>query len=146
MRKQNELTLYEGGLIVLLIFASILLLVVVSKSAKNIRKKYGQILASEKIAIPHYTDDELLERYYQIEIELQETLDDLESTRAQAMRRTIEDKTTDHAGGAAGGFAKGFSKGFDVSAIEERLIRIKIKLLRQIKVLFVIEINKRGLR
>lgn len=135
MKKQNELTLYEGGLIVLLIFASILLLVVVKKSAKNIREKYGQILASEKIAIPHYTDDELLERYYQIEIELQEALDDLEGARVKAMRQTIGDLSTE-----------GFSKGFDVSAIEERLIRIKIKLLRQIKVLFVIEINKRGLR
>lgn len=56
------------------------------------------------------SDDELIPNYYQIEAELQGTLDNLEGARRQATRHELREASKDYSGGgAAGGFAKGFA-------------------------------------
>ena len=146
MRRKNEVTLYQGGLIALLVFVCILAVVVVGQRAKEVRRECGERLARERIAIPYYSDDELITRYYQISAELQGALDDLEGARRQAVREEIREASKDYGGGGAvGGFAEGFSRGFKAGVIEERLTRIKVDTLRQIRALYLAEIAKRGL-
>jgi len=147
MRRKNEVTLYQGGLIALLVFVCVLAVVVVGQRAKEVKKECKGRLAKERIAIPYYSDDELITRYYQISAELQGALDDLEGARGQATRHELREASKDYnGGGAAGGFAQGFARGFNPGVIEERLTRIKVDTLRQIRALYLAEIARRGLK
>lgn len=132
MRKKNEVTLYDGGLIVLLVFVCIVAVAVgqAGQEAKEIRRKCEERLAREKIAISSYADDELITNYYQIDAELEGALDDLEGARR----------------GAGGGFAEGFLRGYKGGVTEECLIKIKIDTLRQIRALYLTEIARRELK
>ena len=132
MRKKNEVTLYDGGLIVLLVFVCIVVVAVgqAGQEAKEIRRKCEERLAREKIAISSYADDELITNYYQIDAELEGALDDLESARR----------------GAGGGFAEGFLRAYKGGVTEECLIKIKVDTLRQIRALYLTEIAKRGVK
>lgn len=148
-KKKNEVTLYDGGLIALLVFVCILVVVATAKITEEVRRECEGRLARERIAIPHYSDDELITKYYQIGAELQGLLDDLEGARGQAARYSLEQSkksSEGHSGGAAAGFAEGFSKGFNPGVANERLIKIKIGVLRQIKALYLTEIAKRRLK
>lgn len=132
MKKKNEVTLYDGGLIVLLVFAIIVVVAIgqAGEEAKEIRRKSEERLARERIAISSYVDDELITNYYQIDAELEGALDDLESARR----------------GTGGGFAEGFLRGYKGGVTEERLIKIKVDTLRQIRALYLAEIARRGLK
>lgn len=70
MQKKGGVKLYDGGLIVLLVFVCLLALVVVGQRAKEVRRECKERLARERTAIPYYSDDELIARYYQIGAEL----------------------------------------------------------------------------
>jgi len=147
MRKKNGVTLYDGGLILLLVVVIIGFVVSVAKRQEQIKKEYGERLAKERIFVSTYSDNELIAKYYQIEAELQNALDELGTARGQAMREEIGKINENYTGGGAvGGFAQGFSKSFNVGAINERLIKIKIKILRQIGALYLTEIAKRELK
>lgn len=146
-KKKNEVTLYDGGLIALLVFVCVLAVVAVGQRAKEVRRECEERLARERIAIPYYSDDELIMRYYQIDAELQGDLDDLESAREQATRHELREASKDYSGGGdAGGFAKGFARGFNPGVITEDLVRVKIDTLRQIRALYLAEIARRGLK
>lgn len=148
MQKKNGVKLYDGGLIVLLVFVCVLAVVVVGQKAKEVKKECKERLARERIAIPYYSDDELITNYYQIGAELQGALDDLKGARGQAVRHSLEQsrEKSYSGGGAAGGFAQGFARGFNPGVIGERLTRIKVNTLRQIRALYLAEIAKRGLK
>ena len=108
MQKKGGVKLYDGGLIALLVFVCILAVVAVGQITKEVRREYKKRLARERIAIPYYSDDELITNYYQIDAKLQGVLDDLEGTRGQATRYSLEQskKTSEgYSGGAAAGFA-----------------------------------------
>lgn len=138
MQKKNEVTLYQGHLIALLLFVCILAVFVGCQEAKKCEER----LARERIAIPHYSDDELITNYYQIDAELQGTLDDLEGARRQAQRHSLEQSEDS----GEGGFVQGFARGFNPGVVNERLIKIKVDTLRQIRALYLAEIAKRGLK
>lgn len=142
MKKKDEVTLYDGGLIALLVFVCLLAVVVVGQRAKEVKKESKERLATERRAISYYSNDELITNYYQIDAELQGALDNLEGARRQAVREEIREVSVDH----RGGFAEGFSRGFKVGVIKERLIRIKVDMLRQIRALYLAEIARRGLK
>lgn len=147
MQKKEEVKLYDGGLIALLVFVGVLAVVAVGQRAKEVRRECGERLARERRAIPYYSDDELITRYYQVDAELQGDLDDLESARGQATRHELREASKDYSGGgAAGGFAKGFARGFNPGVITEGLVRVKIETLRQIRALYLAEIARRGLK
>jgi len=123
MRKRNEVTLYQGGLIALLVFVCILAVVAAGQRAKEARRACEERLARERIAIPSYADDELITRYYQIDAELQGALDSSKKIMILPM-------------------GKGFIGKFD----RGKLVKIKIDTLRQIRALYLAEIAKRGLK
>jgi len=144
--KKNEVKLYDGGLIVLLVIVIILAVVGTAHVARETAREYEEKLARERIGIPDYSDDELIARYYQINAELQGALDDLESARRQAVRYSLEQSKDSGRGGAAGGFAQGFARGYNPGVVSERIIKIKVDILRQIRALYLTEIARRGLK
>lgn len=146
MQKKEGVKLYDGGLIALLVFVCVFALVAAGQKAKEVRRECKERLAREKIAIPDYSDDELITNYYQINAELQGTLDDLESARRQAVRHSLEQSEDSGGGGAVGGFAQGFARGYNPGVINEGLIKIKVNTLRQIRALYLTEIARRGLK
>lgn len=147
MRKKDGVTLYDGGLIILLVLVCILAVVGTAYVTGETEREYKERLVRERRVIPYYSDDELIARYYQIEAELQGDLDDLESARGQATRYELREASKDYSGGGAvGGFAQGFARGFNPGVANERLIKIKVDAVRQIRVLYLAEIAKRGLK
>ncbi len=132
MGKKNEVKLYDGGLIILLVLVGIIVVAVgqAGQEAKEIRRKYEERLVREEIAISSYADDELITNYYQIDAELEGALDDLEGARR----------------GIGEGFAEGFLREYKGGVTEERLIKIKVDTLRQIRALYLAEITRRGLK
>jgi len=117
------------------------------QTAKEVRREGEDRLAREKIAVPHYSDNELITNYYQINAELQGALDDLESARRQATRYSLEQsKKTSEGGGFAQGFAEGFARTYNPGVANERFFRIKVDTLRQIRALYLGEIARRGLK
>jgi len=71
----------------------------------------------------------------------------LEGTRRQATRHELREASKDYSGGgAAGGFAQGFAKTYNPGVANERLIKIKVDTLRQIRALYLAEIARRGLK
>lgn len=146
MQRKNGIKLYDGGLIALLVFVCVLAVVVVGQRAKEVRRKYEERLAREKRAIPYYNDEELIAKYYRTKAELQGALDDLGGARNEAMGEEIRETSRDYGGGFAGGFAEGFSRAFRAGAIKERLIKMKVETLRQMRALYLTEIARRGLK
>ena len=142
MKKKNEVTLYDGGLMFLVIVVCILVLVGVGKITYEEKRKWEEIFTAERIAIPDYSDDELITNYYQIDAELQGALDDLESARGQATRYSLEQRKKT----SEGGFGEGFARTYNPGVANERFIKIKVDTLRQIIALYLAEIAKRGIK
>lgn len=122
-KKKNEVTLYDGGLIALLVFVCVFALVAAGQKAKEVRRECEERLARERIAIPYYSDDELITRYYQIDAELQDLLESAEVTTILPM-----------------------GKGFIASSGKRALTKKRINTVRQIRALYLTEIARRGLK
>lgn len=123
MQKKEGVKLYDGGLIVLLVFVCILAVVAAGQKAKKVRRECEERLARERIAIPYYSDDELITRYYQIDAELQDLLESAEVTMILPM-----------------------GKGFIASSGKRALTKKRINTVRQIRALYLAEIARRGLK
>jgi len=122
-KKKNEVMLYDGGLIALLVFVCVFALVAAGQKAKEVRRECEERLATERIAIPYYSDDELITRYYQIDAELQDLLESAEVTTILPM-----------------------GKGFIASSGKRALTKKRINTVRQIRALYLAEIARRGLK
>ena len=125
----------------MLIVVCILSLVAVGKVTYEEERKWDEIFAKERIAIPDYSDDELITRYYQIGAELERALDDLESARGQATRYSLEQSKKT----SGGGFGEGFARTYNPGVANERFFRIKVDTLREIRALYLDEIAMRGI-
>jgi len=123
MQKKGGVKLYDGGLIALLVFVCILAVVAVGQRTKEVRRECEERLARERRAIPYYSDDELIAKYYQIEAELEGTLDSAKKAIILPM-----------------------GEGFIVSSSKGALTKKKINTLRQIRVLYLTEITRRRLK
>jgi len=123
MQKKRGVKLYDGGLIALLVFVCVLAVVAVGQRAKEVRRECEERLARERIAIPYYSDDELIANYYQIDAELEGLLESAEAAMILPM-----------------------GKGFIVSSGKGALTKKKINTLRQIRALYLTEIARRGLK
>ena len=123
MQKKGGVKLYDGGLIALLVFVCVLAVVAVGQRAKEVRRECEERLARERIAIPYYSDDELITNYYQIDAELQGALDSSKKVMILPM-----------------------GKGFIGKSDRGKLVKIKVDTLRQIRALYLAEIAKRGLK
>jgi len=123
VKKKDGVTLYSGGLIMLLVFVCVLAVVAVGQRAKEVRRECKERSARERRGIPHYSDNELITGYYQIEAELQDLLEDAEVAIILPM-----------------------GEGFIASSGKRALTKKRINTVRQIRALYLAEIAKRGLK
>ena len=126
MQKEKGVTLYAVDLITVVLICGLLLIVLAGQKGKEYKSRQEK----EIKAIPTYTDYELIEKYYKIDAELQNELNQLQLHQSKIIAES-QDKNW------GSSMAQGFSEG---------VITAKIKMLRNIKTALLTEIYKRELK
>ncbi|NQS89428.1 hypothetical protein HQ584_06540 [Patescibacteria group bacterium] len=125
MRKKNGVTLYVD-LITVVLICGLLLIVLAKQKGTEYRNRQEKEIGM----ISTYTDYELIEKYYKIDAELQNELNQLQLHQSKVMAKS-QDKNW------GSSMTQGFSEG---------VITAKIKMLRNIKTALLTEIYKRELK
>jgi len=131
MRKKNEVTLYNGGLIVLGVLILIFVAQFVAQQKQEIKSKYEQIVENEKVAVSSYTDKELVQKYYEISAEIksyEELLEKRKSVYIQSFGSSY------------------FAQSGEGGGLKDYEIKKKLEALRKIRALYLSEIYERELK
>jgi len=141
MRKKDGVTLYNAGLIVL----GVILLLADYKIQEEQNRKEALRKAEETRqmieTISNYTDEELIAKYHEVDMKLQEKLDERQQAKEE-QTRIVSTRSPEEYSGFWGGFARAMDTG---PSIKESLITFEINNLRKVKTMILTEIYKRGL-